>query len=94
MSEPKKPYRAHLFICQGKKCVAKSNPEEAKAFFKGKIKEQGLKDELRACLSSCLDRCEDAPNMVIYPEATWLSHVSEKDWPAVFERLAQAKTKS
>ena len=85
-----KRYRHHLFICQGKSCAAKSDPDRAKKFFKEKIKEHGLKHELRACTSSCLDLCDDGPNIVVYPEGTWYTHVEgERDWSEIFERLVK-----
>jgi NADP-reducing hydrogenase subunit HndC len=80
-------YKKHLFICAGKSCSAKSDPDAAKKFFKEKIKEHGLKDKVRACTSSCLDYCDESPNIAIYPEATLLSHVEEKDWKKIFESI-------
>lgn len=79
-------YRTHLFICQGKSCSQKLDAEKAKQFFKEKIKEHGLKGQVRACTSSCLDLCDNAPNIVVYPEATWYSHVTETDLQKILEK--------
>lgn len=78
-------YRQHLFICHGKSCTEKGVPEEAKKFFKQKIKEHGLKSEVRACSCSCLDLCDFSPNLVVYPEGVWYSGVQASDWNEIFE---------
>jgi NADP-reducing hydrogenase subunit HndC len=85
MPDPDPRYRAHLFICHGKSCSERGRPDEAKKYFKARIKEHGLKQEIRACTSSCLDLCDYGPNMVIYPEGTWYSGVKESDWQEIFE---------
>lgn len=79
-------YRQHLFICAGKSCSAKADPEQAKQFFKERIKECGLKNEVRACTSSCLDLCDNGPNFVIYPEGIWYSGVKTEDWEEIFRK--------
>jgi NADH:ubiquinone oxidoreductase subunit E len=78
-------YRAQLFVCSGKSCSEKSDPQAVKKFFKDKIKEAGLKDELRVCTCSCLDYCDDAPNMVLYPDGILLKE--EQDLEKVFALL-------
>lgn len=80
-------YKAHLFICSGKSCskFEDSSPESCKKFFKEKIKEHGLKTQVRACNSSCLDLCDLAPNIVVYPEGVWYSGVKSSDWTEIFE---------
>src|SRR5262245_34321190 len=80
------PYKTHFFICTGKSCSQKSSPEEAKAFFKGKIEELGFKNDVRACTSSCLGRCENGPNVIVYPEGALYSKVEPKDWLEIFTR--------
>src|SRR4051812_26809975 len=86
MSDKEKlPYIRHLFICSGKSCSKRGNPEEAKSFFKDRIKEHDLKAELRACTCSCLDHCDFGPNMVVYPEGVWYSAVQPADWDEIFD---------
>jgi (2Fe-2S) ferredoxin len=84
-------YRTQLFICSGKACSKESNPDEAKRFFKERIKDLGLKAEVRSCTCSCLDYCDDAPNMVVYPEGTILSKVKEKDWEDILKEYIVGK---
>ena len=88
MSDQKPPcYRHHLFICQGKSCSEKGDPQAARAFFKAKIKEAGLKGVVRACMSSCLDHCDYGPNMIIYPEGKWHTGVTPDQWEEIFKKL-------
>ncbi len=35
--------------------------------------------KVRINKSGCLDRCEEGPVMVIYPEAVWYTYVDEHD---------------
>jgi len=91
MTKPR--YRQHLFICHGKSCSKNGDPEGAKHFFKEKIKEHGLKREVRACASSCLDLCDHGPNIVVYPEGAWYSHVQASDWEEIFrEHVLHGRT--
>ncbi|MGK5084778.1 (2Fe-2S) ferredoxin domain-containing protein [Bdellovibrionota bacterium FG-1] len=61
-------YKTHYFVCNGKNCAEKGKPEEVKKFLKNEIYQLGLKDEMRACTCSCLNYCEQGPNIVVYPE--------------------------
>lgn len=79
-------YKTQFFICAGKTCAAAGHPEAAKKFFKEKIKEAGLKEEVRACTCSCLDYCDDGPNIVVYPEGTLYKGVYEKDWQTILDK--------
>jgi (2Fe-2S) ferredoxin len=79
-------YRTQIFVCTGKSCSKNSDPDAAKKHFKERIKEAGLKAEVRACTCSCLDYCEEGPNNVVYPEGTLYSGVTEKDWSEIFDK--------
>jgi NADH:ubiquinone oxidoreductase subunit E len=79
-------YRKQLFICSGKACSEKSDPQAAKQFFKDKIREHGLKHEVRACTCSCLDYCDEAPNMVLYPEGKIVT--ASTDWEQMWKELS------
>jgi (2Fe-2S) ferredoxin len=35
--------------------------------------------KIRINKSGCLDRCEEGPVMVIYPEAVWYTYVDQQD---------------
>jgi NADP-reducing hydrogenase subunit HndC len=80
-------YRKQLFICSGKSCSERHDPEAAKKYFKQAIKDAGLKDEIRACTCSCLDYCDDGPNLVLYPEGKLFQEVKPENWPEILEEL-------
>jgi (2Fe-2S) ferredoxin len=86
-------YRAQILVCTGKKCSAKSDPEAAKKYFKERIKDAGLKGEVRACTCSCLDYCDDAPNIVVQPEGTLYKGVDEQDWEKIFRKHVLGENK-
>lgn len=79
-------YRTQIFVCNGKSCSKAGNPDEAKRFLKERIKELGLKAEARACTCSCIDYCDDSPNIVVYPEGALYRGVGESDWEAILQR--------
>ncbi len=52
---------------------------EIKAKFKDRLKELGLKSEVRANTSGCLDACEFGASVVVYPEQIWYGGVTVDD---------------
>ena len=53
--------------------------KKLKGAFKDAIKSSGLKHRVRANESGCLDQCEHAPVVVVYPDAVWYGFVKERD---------------
>jgi (2Fe-2S) ferredoxin len=54
---------------------------------KKKIKDMGLSGEgkVRVNQAGCLDRCEQGPVCVVYPEGTWYTYVDESDVDEIIE---------
>jgi (2Fe-2S) ferredoxin len=50
-------------------------------YAKDRVKKLGLsgKGNVRVNQAGCLDRCEEGPVMVIYPEAVWYTYVDKQD---------------
>lgn len=78
-------YDKHIFCCINqrdenfrKSCGNCASGELAK-YMKKKCKAMGINKSIRVNTSSCLNRCEEGPVMVIYPEGIWYSFNSEKD---------------
>jgi (2Fe-2S) ferredoxin len=48
---------------------------------KARIKEMGLNGagKIRVQRAGCLDRCEEGPTCVVYPEGVWYTFVDEED---------------
>lgn len=79
-------YTHHVFCCtnarpEGAKrgCCASKGSLELRNYMKVRMKELGLKDTTRINTSGCLDKCENGPVMVIYPEGVWYSYSSMED---------------
>lgn len=81
-----KRYGKHIFICENKRppedprgCCSDKGSIELRAKFKKRIKELGLKAEVRANASGCLDACEFGASVVVYPEQIWYGGVTLDD---------------
>jgi Ferredoxin len=50
-------------------------------YAKKRIKALGLagKGEIRINKAGCLDRCEEGPVLVVYPEGVWYTYVDQED---------------
>jgi (2Fe-2S) ferredoxin len=50
-------------------------------YAKNRIKELGLsgKGKVRINMAGCLDRCEEGPVLVVYPEEVWYTYVDRED---------------
>lgn len=88
-------YQRHLFICTN----ARNNPERkscndtgcgrhAVDYLKSKAHEMGLtaNNRLRVNMSGCLNRCDEGPCMVVYPEGRWYTYHNDADLQEILER--------
>jgi (2Fe-2S) ferredoxin len=91
-ADPPLYYRSHVFVCCNRRpdghprgsCAAKGS-EKLRDYMKERAKELGL-PATRINTSLCLDRCEEGPCVVIYPEGVWYRISSPADVDAVLER--------
>lgn len=86
-------YRRHVFFCINRRdppeaCCANRGSAEMQAYAKQRIKELGLsgKGEIRINKSGCLDRCEEGPVLVVYPDAVWYTYVDRADIDEIIDR--------
>ena len=86
-------YRHHVFFCCNQrqapeKCCATSNAGEMQQYAKKRIKELGLagKGKVRINKAGCLDRCEEGPVIVVYPEEVWYTYVDRDDIDEIIDR--------
>ena len=51
------------------------------AYAKQRVKERGLagRGKVRINKAGCLDRCDEGPVVVVYPEAVWYTYVDRDD---------------
>lgn len=84
MSSPREfPYDVHFLVCTGSKCNApergENRGEEIRAMLKQHNREMGRKESVRVCGVTCLDLCEDAPNMLIWPDGVVYSRIDREE---------------
>jgi (2Fe-2S) ferredoxin len=79
-------YRHHVFFCinkrdDGSACCANRNAQAMRDYAKTRIKSLGLagQGKIRVNNSGCLDRCEEGPVVVIYPDGVWYTYVDKED---------------
>ncbi|MDY6981390.1 MAG: (2Fe-2S) ferredoxin domain-containing protein, partial [Pseudomonadota bacterium] len=68
-------YKHHVFFCvnqreEGETCCANFGAQRLRDYAKQRVKELGLhgKGEIRINNAGCLDRCEEGPVIVVYPD--------------------------
>ncbi len=86
-------FKHHVFFCtnlreDGQECCQKSgNALTMRDYVKSDIKQRGLagKGGIRVNTAGCLDRCEEGPVLVVYPEETWYTYVDKDDLDEIIE---------
>lgn len=89
-------YERHVFFCcnqrdAGLACCADKGSAGMRDYAKSRVKELGLAGpgKVRINQAGCLDRCEEGPCMVVYPEAVWYSYVDQADIDEIIEQHLQ-----
>jgi len=79
-------YEHHVFFCtnqraEGEVCCNASGASDLRAYAKERIKALGLsgRGRIRINGAGCLDRCEEGPVIVVYPEEVWYTYVDKQD---------------
>jgi NADP-reducing hydrogenase subunit HndC len=70
--------RAHVLCCGGTGCTSSGSPKIQDAFH-AEIEKQGLADEVKVVQTGCFGLCALGPVVIIYPDGTFYSHVTEED---------------
>jgi len=86
-------YKYHVFFCLNQRdpgdrvCCANAGAKEAQEHAKKRVKQLGLAapGQVRINKAGCLERCEEGPCIVIYPEAVWYSYVDTSDIDEIVE---------
>lgn len=85
---PAQPFYAHhVFFCLNQRapgdrvCCANNGAQAAQEHAKRRIKALGLAGDgkVRINKAGCLERCEEGPALVIYPEGVWYTYVDTED---------------
>lgn len=79
-------YKHHVFFCtnqrdNGEKCCQDAGAQALRDYAKKRCKTLGIHGEgqVRINNAGCLDRCEEGPVIVVYPEETWYTYVDRED---------------
>jgi (2Fe-2S) ferredoxin len=76
-TDPPLYFTTHVFVCGNRRpdghdrgCCASKGSEKLRDYMKARAKELKIPN-VRINQSGCLDRCEQGPCAVIYPEGVW-----------------------
>jgi (2Fe-2S) ferredoxin len=79
-------YKYHVFFCcnqrqPGEACCNNHGAAQLRDYAKDRIKALKLngKGKVRINLAGCMDRCDEGPVMVVYPEAVWYTYIDRSD---------------
>ena len=85
-------YSRHVFFCCNQRdgervCCNDKGASGMRDYAKKRVKELGLSGEgkVRINQAGCLDRCEEGPVIVVYPEAVWYTYVDRADIDEIIE---------
>lgn len=86
-------YERHIFFCvnrreNGRRCCADHGAESLQAYAKERVKALGLagRGKVRVNKAGCLDRCDEGPVAVVYPEGVWYTYVDRDDIDEIVDR--------
>jgi (2Fe-2S) ferredoxin len=68
-------------------CCNDKGASELRDYAKQRVKELGLSGagNVRINQAGCLDRCEEGPCVVVYPDAVWYTYVDRADIDEIIE---------
>lgn len=79
-------YKHHVFFCLNQReapeaCCACHNAEAMRDYAKKRVKDLKLSGpgKVRINAAGCLDRCQEGPVIVVYPEEVWYTYVDQRD---------------
>lgn len=79
-------FKQHVFFCMnqrndGRPCCADKGAQAAQQHAKRRLKEMDMNGhgKIRINQAGCLDRCEEGPVLVVYPQGTFYTYVDCDD---------------
>jgi (2Fe-2S) ferredoxin len=90
-------YERHVFFCCNQRdgnerpCCNGKGASSMRDYAKQRVRELGLaqgdetRGRLRVNQAGCLDRCEEGPCIVVYPDAVWYTYVDRADIDEIIE---------
>jgi len=90
-------YERHIFFCCNQRegnerpCCNAKGASAMRDYAKQRVEELGLaqgdetRGKQRVNMAGCLDRCDEGPCIVVYPEAVWYTYVDRADIDEIVE---------
>jgi len=79
-------FQHHVFFCCNERqppdaCCANHQSAAMQVYAKDRVKKLGINGagKVRINKAGCLDRCDEGPCLVVYPEAVWYTYVDKAD---------------
>jgi (2Fe-2S) ferredoxin len=80
-------YQRHIFFCCNQRddptrpCCNNHGAQEMRDYAKSRVKTLGLsgKGNVRVNQAGCMDRCDEGPIAVVYPEEVWYTYLDRSD---------------
>ena len=76
--------RSHVLICGGTGCTSSGSPA-IREHLQKELKAKGLEEEIKVVQTGCFGLCALGPIMIVYPEGTFYSRVTEADVTEIVE---------
>ena len=86
------PYLCHIMVCVNDRqneriSCGPANSGEIKQQLKMQVKKRWPGERIRISQTGCLGVCEEGPNVMIYPQQIWFSHVTPDDVEGILDRI-------
>lgn len=85
-------FQHHVFFCcnqrdAGDSCCNDHKATDMQTYAKDRIRALGLKGEgkIRINKAGCMDRCDEGPVLVVYPDAVWYTYIDKEDIDEIIE---------
>ncbi|PJC04847.1 MAG: 2Fe-2S ferredoxin [Gallionellales bacterium CG_4_9_14_0_8_um_filter_55_61] len=86
-------YDKHVFFCtnqraEGETCCNAHGAQRMRDYVKDRVKQLGLSSDtnrIRINSAGCMNRCDEGPVIVVYPEGIWYTYVDESDLDEIIE---------
>lgn len=78
------PFEIHVFVCTGGGTCPHQGSVAVHAYLKEADAKAGLRGRVRVNNAGCLDQCGHGPNLVVYPDNVWYSHITRAEAEVIF----------
>ena len=80
-------YKHHIFFCtnqreDGSACCQNYDAKAMRDYAKQRTKDLGIagtQGKVRVNVAGCLNRCDEGPVVVVYPDDVWYTYVDQED---------------